>query len=29
MNIGKYHPCVEVEGYKELKTTVYPVMGDK
>jgi hypothetical protein len=29
MNIGKYHPCVEVEGYKEPKTTVYPVMGDK
>ena len=22
MNIGKYHPYVEVEGYKEPKTTV-------
>jgi len=26
MNIGKYHPYVEVEGYKEPKTAVYPLM---
>jgi len=26
MNIGKYHPCVEVEGYKEPKVTVYLLM---
>ena len=29
MNIGKYQPYVEVKGYKEPKTTVYLVMGDK
>ena len=29
MNIGKYHLYIEVKGYKEPKTTVYPVMKDK
>ena len=29
MNIGKSHPYIEVKGYKEPKTAIYTVMGDK
>jgi len=29
MNIGKSHLYIEVKGYKEPKTAIYPVMGDK